>query len=503
MAPLLAPGTSLGAYEVQSLLGSGGMAEVYGGLDRNLQRPVAIKVLSQAAVAQPGIAARFRQEAQLIAGLRHPHIVQVYDFGEQQGVTYMVQELLRGPTLEQRLSKLTAHNLRLQRDEIVEIARQLASALDAVHAAGIIHRDVKPANIMWNAAGALVLTDFGIAKNTLAGFQHTRAGEVFGSPAYIAPEQARGLPLTPACDVYAMSVVLYELIGGRPPFTDPDPLAVAHQHIATAPAPLRPLRADLPEAAEHVVLRGLAKEPAARFARAGALAQALDHGWQQGQPPQPQAAALPIHQLPTRAWTPPASAPASHPQVAPARPAAPLAAPTPQGTAAPSPALAPATARPSTRVVALRGAQQGSLRRLMVLGLLLAACFAAGVLLALRGEATQEQQPAGPTTAAGSPLQTMGDAAPPDAASQLRHLLSTSGGSGAALLPPLEAAQQAIHAGDRDAAAAQLFTLQRLALDAVRDGTLEPATGRSLLTGIDSFAGRNGIQLPLVVGSTP
>src|SRR5690242_13196148 len=137
------------------------MANVYRGFDVNLRREVAIKVLSEAAAAQPGLSARFRQEAQIIAGLHHPHIVKVYDFGEQDGLTYMVQELLPGPTLERRLRDLAAARARLGREEVLAIVAQLAGALDAAHAAGIIHRDVKPANAIWNAAGALALTDFG------------------------------------------------------------------------------------------------------------------------------------------------------------------------------------------------------------------------------------------------------------------------------------------------------------------------------------------------------
>ena len=178
-------GTRLGSYDVQALLGTGGMASVYRGFDHNLQRPVAIKVLSPAAATLPGFADRFQQEARLIASLRHPHIVQVYDFGEQDGATYMVQEFLPGPTLEERLRKLAAHNLRLPGNEVIAIITQLASALDTAHAAGIIHRDVKPANALWNASGALVLTDFGIAKNTLSTASLTQVGLVMGTPDYL------------------------------------------------------------------------------------------------------------------------------------------------------------------------------------------------------------------------------------------------------------------------------------------------------------------------------
>ncbi|MEP7189945.1 MAG: serine/threonine-protein kinase, partial [Roseiflexaceae bacterium] len=222
-------GAQLGNYELQSLLATGGMASVYRGFDRNLQRSVAIKVLSDL-TTQPDFVARFRQEAQLIAGLRHPNIVQVYDFGEQAGLIYMVQELLAGPTLQQWLRELVARGARPTRDDVLTIVGQLAGALDAAHAAGIIHRDVKPANAIWNAASALVLTDFGIAKNVQLP-DLTQTGMVIGTPDYLSPEQAKGLPLTPSSDIYSLGVVLYELLTGRLPFTSGTALGVAMAHI--------------------------------------------------------------------------------------------------------------------------------------------------------------------------------------------------------------------------------------------------------------------------------
>nr|MBA3530963.1 serine/threonine protein kinase [Ardenticatenales bacterium] len=265
-------GRRLGQYEVQALIASGGMAELYRGFDVNLERQVALKVLSEEATAQPDVAERFRREARLLASLRHPHIVQIYDFGEQDGYFYIVQELLPGPTLAQRLSEMTT-GAGLPREEILAIAGQLASALDAAHAASIIHRDVKPSNILWNSAGRLVLTDFGIAKNSSADAVLTRTGQVLGTPAYVSPEQARGEPLAPASDLYAMGVVLYEVLAGKPPFSGSNPMEVVLQHLEKAPPPLP---VTVPAAVTAVVARALAKEPSARFGSAAALAQALE-----------------------------------------------------------------------------------------------------------------------------------------------------------------------------------------------------------------------------------
>ncbi len=189
-APPQLIGARLGAYEIQGLLGSGGMANVYRGFDTNLHRAVAIKVLSPAAAAEPGFVDRFRQEARLIANLRHPNIVQVYDFGQQDSAIYMVQELLAGPTLEAWIGDLAAHGMRPSPAEIIQIITQLADALDAAHAAGIIHRDVKPANALWNDQSRLVLTDFGIAKQLISGTNQTQLGMIFGTPSYLSPEQA-------------------------------------------------------------------------------------------------------------------------------------------------------------------------------------------------------------------------------------------------------------------------------------------------------------------------
>lgn len=297
-------GTTLGNYQIQALLGSGGMASVYQALDQRLGRLVALKVLSPATAAQPGFVARFQQEARLIASLRHPNIVQIYDLGEQDGHWYMVQELLPGPTLAEQLRAAVAQHLTIPREQVLDIVRQLAAALDVAHAAGVIHRDVKPGNAIWNGGGKLVLTDFGIAKNIQLPTDHTQTGMVIGTPSYLSPEQAQGQPPTASSDIYSLGVVLYQLIAGQVPFSNSSPLGAVYGHLQEAPPPLRPLRPDLPFAVEWVVLQALSKDPAARFRSAGALAKALDQAWRPGaQPLAGDGTAL--HERSTQLWAQP------------------------------------------------------------------------------------------------------------------------------------------------------------------------------------------------------
>ncbi|MEM8530903.1 MAG: protein kinase [Chloroflexota bacterium] len=378
-------GTRFGNYEIQALLGSGGMSYVYRAFDHNLHRQVAIKVLTNAVAAQPGFVDRFRQEARLIASLRHPHIVQIYDLGSEHGYTYMVQELLPGPTLEKRLHDLSAQNNKLDRHDIVTIATQLSSALDGAHNAGIIHRDVKPSNIMWNAAGSLVLTDFGIAKNTLSGNSQTQTGMVIGTPNYLSPEQAQGLTkLTPASDIYAFGVVVYEMITGKTPFSGDTPMQVVLGHLQHPPPPLQPQRPDMPSGVETIVQRALSKDPAARFQTAGEFARMLEQNWSAAFMPATGTTIHGIHEQETYHWpgpsgNPPANATPPVVQARPSQPAAPVQS---------SPKAIGSSEQPT----------HGSPPMLLpILSILLAVLFIGGITLVVRGnnEAAEASIPPG------------------------------------------------------------------------------------------------------------
>jgi serine/threonine-protein kinase len=289
--PLL--GQYLGRYELRALLGAGGMARVYAAFDHTLARDVAIKVLYPAG-PQPGdLAERFRHEAHTLASLRHPYIVQIYDYGQHDALQFIVQQLQPGPTLEQELAALAAQGRQMERVAVHQLIGQLAEALDYAHGRNLIHRDLKPSNIIRNERGEIVVTDFGIAKALTSPLTHTQAGWVLGTPAYLSPEQARGsASLSPASDIYTLGVILFELLTGQVPFNDDRPMEVLLGHIQQAPPSPRLLRPDLPPTVEQVVFQALAKAPNARYATAGDLAQALMAAWQ--------ATALPsLHSQPT------------------------------------------------------------------------------------------------------------------------------------------------------------------------------------------------------------
>lgn len=360
---------ALPSYDVDGELGQGGWGVVIAGRHRRLDRRVAIKQLPMAFASDPTVRRRFTDEARVLASLDHPHVVPIYDFVEREGLCLLVMEQLTGGTLR---SSIAAGGFTAPRSVAITLA--CAAGLNAAHDQGVLHRDVKPENMMFAGTGVIKVTDFGIAKvvggsQTLA----TRAGDVLGTPAYIAPEQARGGELSPATDVYALATILYELLSGVLPFTDDgNAMGLLFKHAYEAPTPLSDVAPSVPAAVASVVMRGLVIDPADRFgsaetfgvALAGACTGVWGPGWLSAEPvpvmgapaivaaserstAAPQAAATMIGRIPPLASVPPGPDPRSNSPEAHRSNA-------PEATEAP-PRPAPVAAVASPR--SLRGAQ--------------------------------------------------------------------------------------------------------------------------------------------------
>ncbi|MEN3315207.1 MAG: eukaryotic-like serine/threonine-protein kinase [Acidimicrobiaceae bacterium] len=254
------------------MIGRGGMAEVFAGVDRRLGRPVAIKLLLPAMAARPDIRSRFEAEARAAASLSHPNAVAVFDTGEHDGVPYIVMERLGGETLGDRMTDGP-----VDPDWLITVAIEVLGALAAAHAVGLIHRDVKPGNILLAADGRAKVADFGIAKSLESDgdVDLTTTGQLLGTPAYLAPERLDGTAASPRSDLWALGVVLYEALAGFKPFGGTTPLAVAGAVTAGAHRPLSEVRPDLDPALVSCVERAMAHDPSARFASAGEMAGAL------------------------------------------------------------------------------------------------------------------------------------------------------------------------------------------------------------------------------------
>ncbi|GAB4481801.1 MAG: hypothetical protein Kow00124_29950 [Anaerolineae bacterium] len=262
-------GRNLGPYRIIEQLGLGGMATVYKAYQPNVDRYVAIKVLPRHFAADPSFIGRFEQEAKIIARLEHARILPVYDYGEDDGITYLVMRYLQAGTLADRLASGP-----IPLDEAARILSQVAEGLDHAHRSGVIHRDVKPSNIMLDSAGDAYITDFGISKLVEGSAQFTGSG-IIGTPAYMSPEQGLGQPVDHRTDVYSLGVVLYQMVVGQVPFQAETPMAVVIKHIHE-PLPLpSQVRPGLPAAVERVILRAMAKNPDARYQSCGELAAAL------------------------------------------------------------------------------------------------------------------------------------------------------------------------------------------------------------------------------------
>lgn len=268
-------GRTLGSCEVGRKVGEGGMGQVYEGYHPMLDRRVAIKILPADLVQSDEMRGRFQQEARIAAALRHPNIVQVYDFGQRDGLNYMIMEHVEGESLKTRLDHQRAAAEVMPLNEVIDIGVQIAEALAYAHEHGAIHRDLKPANILLTKQGQAILVDFGLAI-LHDGPRYTAPGKAWGSPKYIAPEQLGDEPHVDArSDIYSLGIVLYEMATGQPPFTSGVVMEVLWQHANVPPRPPHELAPDIPPGLEAIILRALAKEPEARHATAREMADAL------------------------------------------------------------------------------------------------------------------------------------------------------------------------------------------------------------------------------------
>jgi serine/threonine protein kinase len=266
-------GKTIGKVRIEKLLARGGMAEVYLGTHLTLERPVAVKLLHSHIEEEPTLLERFHREAKVVAGLRHPNIVQIFDFDTSDGHPYIVMEYLQGPTLANYLRGLHKQNERIPQHQVARLLKALTDALDYAHGQGVIHRDIKPGNILLHSKTngipldkpltndvEAILTDFGLVRIVNAATQ-TASGMVSGTPAYMSPEQARGDKTDHRTDIYSLGIVLYEMLAGRVPFEADSTMAVIYMQIHTPPPPIP----DIPPEVQAVMDRALVKEPNERY----------------------------------------------------------------------------------------------------------------------------------------------------------------------------------------------------------------------------------------------
>lgn len=266
-------GQQLANYRIERTLGRGGMAQVYYGWDVTLDRAVAIKMIDARFRDDPDYAERFVKEARFISTFRHPNVVQIYYADQQDDLYFYAMEYVDGQSLEDMMADYSERGEWIPYHLVIQIGRAVANALDYAHRKGVIHRDVKPGNIMLDHEGRVLLTDFGLALNAQLG----SSGEAFGTAHYIAPEQARrSSDAVPQSDLYALGVVLYEMLCGQTPFDDPSPTSLALQHVTLPPPAPTSLNPNLSAETEAVLLTALAKDPADRYQSGRALIDALE-----------------------------------------------------------------------------------------------------------------------------------------------------------------------------------------------------------------------------------
>src|SRR3989440_1817326 len=269
----LAPGTQLGPYEIVSPLGAGGMGEVYRARDARLDRTVAIKILPAQFSADPVHKQRFEREAKTISQLNHPHICVLHDIGHQDGIDYLVMECVEGETLAKRLEKGP-----LALEQVLKLGAQIADALDKAHRSGVVHRDLKPGNIMLTSAGAKLL-DFGLAKpaatltaSVTQSSPMTEQGTIVGTFQYMSPEQVEAKELDGRSDIFSLGAVLYEMLTGQRAFQGKGQLSVASAILEKEPAPISSVKPMTPPMLDHAIRRCLAKDPEERWQAARDLA---------------------------------------------------------------------------------------------------------------------------------------------------------------------------------------------------------------------------------------
>lgn len=271
-------GRQIDEYRLEALLGEGGMASVYRALDARLNRYVAVKVIQTSFRSDSNYVVRFEREAQAIAQLEHPNIITLYRFGDKDGLLYLAMQYIDGADLGAVIDSFRRDNAFIEYKDIIRIAHEVGAALDYAHSRGVIHRDIKPHNIMINSDGRAIITDFGLVLMTALGTQ----GEIFGSPHYIAPEQAiSSARVVPQSDLYAFAVVIYEMLTNTVPFTASEPLDIAMMHMSDPVPSPRNARPELPQAVEDTLFRALAKTPEERFGTGNELAVALEAALQE------------------------------------------------------------------------------------------------------------------------------------------------------------------------------------------------------------------------------
>lgn len=271
-----------GRYKIEALLGQGGMSAVYKAYDPNLKRVVAVKLVHSHLSADQEFVKRFEEEASVVASLRHPNIVQVYDFNTDQGINYMVMEFVPGETLQDRLKRLNDSNRRMSLEEALKITIEICDALSYAHKRGMVHRDIKPANIMLDVNNQAILMDFGIVK-IIGGQMHTVTGAVMGTARYMPPEVVRSEPADQRSDIYALGITLYEMLSGKPPFEANSVMTVMMMHLNDPVPDIRPLRTDLDPQLVPVLMKALAKDRTQRYASTDEFSAALkriQHGFE-------------------------------------------------------------------------------------------------------------------------------------------------------------------------------------------------------------------------------